>query len=220
MEDIPSVYIYGDKTNAELTKQDAEVIIPSYVLIGETKCKVAQVGDATNPGSQKVGFYGTSIKSIVIPDTVIKIGNYTFYNAASLKNVVFNNKNSLEIQANAFQGCTGLESIDLKNVTSIGNYAFQGCSGLESVTIGEDCESIGVSAFNGCNALKTVTIDSQDVVDLLTFVNTAGNLIDRAGVTIDIRADLTPTTYLTGIDNETDIVTIGEVQYKQYVKNA
>ena len=116
----------------------------------------------------------------------------------------------------AFRGCTGLTSIDLSNVTSIENNAFMGCSGLARVTIGENCD-IGSHVFLNCTALTTVTINSQNVVNGLINGWGEGDLIDRAGVTINIRADLTPTSYLTGLGTPTT-VTIDGVEYKQYYK--
>ena len=63
---------------------------------------------------------------------------------------------------NAFEGCTGLTSIDIPNsVTSIGNYAFNTCNGLTSVTIGNSVTSIGDDAFYNCFRLTSVNIGNS-----------------------------------------------------------
>ena len=51
---------------------------------------------------------------------------------------------------NAFQGCSGMTSIEIPNsVTSIGDRAFYGCTGLTSVTIeAETPPTLGSNAFN------------------------------------------------------------------------
>ena len=60
---------------------------------------------------------------------------------------------------NAFEGCSGLTSIEIPNsVTSIGSYAFRGCSGLKSVVIPYGVTSIGYNAFYECSGLTNVVI--------------------------------------------------------------
>ena len=82
--------------------------------------------------------FAESVKSIVIEDGVISIGN------------------------NAFRGCSGLTSVTIPNsVTSIGERAFYGCSGLTSVTIPNSVTSIGGGAFSGCSGLTSVTIPNS-----------------------------------------------------------
>ena len=63
---------------------------------------------------------------------------------------------------NAFNGCTGLTSVEIPNsVTSIGDNAFSGCTGLKSLTIGNLVESIGYAAFAGCEGLTSLTIPNS-----------------------------------------------------------
>ena len=60
----------------------------------------------------------------------------------------------------AFQGCSGLTSIDIPNsVTSIGDYAFYYCSGLTSIDIPNSVTSIGDSAFSSCKGLTSINYD-------------------------------------------------------------
>ena len=44
-------------------------------------------------------------------------------------------------------------------VTYIGNKAFQGCSGLTSIDIPNSVTSIGDSAFQGCSGLTSINYD-------------------------------------------------------------
>ena len=106
-------------------------------------------------------------------------------------------------------------------VTSIGNSAFAGCATLTSIKIPENIKTIGNFAFGNttdtqCANLKTVTIDSQAVVTALTSNTGAGNLIYKA-TTINVRADLTPSTYLAGLTSGGTTVIDG-VTYNVYTK--
>lgn len=74
------------------------------------------------------------ITSLIIPDGMTKIGNATFGDCYSLKEVTIPN-----------------------SVTSIGNGAFQYCSGLTTLTIGSSVTYIDLSAFSECLSIASVT---------------------------------------------------------------
>ena len=63
------------------------------------------------------------------------------------------------IDDSAFQGCTGLTSIEIpEGILSIGVAAFQDCKNLKSVTLPSTLNSIGSSAFQGCEKLVSIDI--------------------------------------------------------------
>lgn len=64
-----------------------------------------------------------------------------------------------ELHDYAFADCRGLNKINLKNVTLIGNYAFVNCESLTSIELSSDIISIGKEAFNGCKKLETITFN-------------------------------------------------------------
>ena len=79
--------------------------------------------------------YCSSIKKVVINNSVTSIGDYAFYDCTGLTSVTIPNSVT-SIGENAFDNCTGLTSITIPNsVTSIGNSAFYGCTGLTSMTV-------------------------------------------------------------------------------------
>ena len=126
----------------------------------------------------------TTLTSVIIPNSVIAIGNYAFYGCSSLTSVTISNSvtsigegaffncssltsvtipNSVtSIGDGVFSGCSSLTSVNISNsVTSIGNYAFFNCSSLTSITIPNSITSIGNRAFYGCSSLTSVTIPNS-----------------------------------------------------------
>ena len=84
-----------------------------------------------------------------IPNSIQSIGDYAFYDCASLTSIDI--PNSVTSLGNyAFYNCSGLTSVTIPNsVTSLGNYAFCNCSGLNSVTVPYSITEIGEGAFYG-----------------------------------------------------------------------
>jgi hypothetical protein len=110
-----------------------------------------------------VGFYGAfyrceSLTSVIIPNSVTSISNYTFMYCRNLESVTIPNSVTI-IDSQAFAGCTSLTSVTFPDsVTSIGWGAFSGCTSLTSVTIPNNVTSIGSSSFNDC-PIETLYID-------------------------------------------------------------
>ena len=120
----------------------------------------------------------STLKSIIIPDGVIRIGASAFRDCTSLTSVTIGN-GVTSIGSGAFSGCISLASVTIPDsVTSIGDYAFEDCTSLTSVTIGNGVTSIGSGAFSGCISLASVTIpDSVTTIGKDTFYNCTGELI-------------------------------------------
>ena len=137
------------------------------------------VNDGVTSVSKGNGY--TSLKRVVLPDTLETIGNQAFDNCSGLTNI--NIPDSVtSIGSSAFYNCSGLTNVTIPDsVTSIGNYAFYDCSGLTSVTIGNGVTSIGSAAFYKCSGLTNVTIpDSVNSIGNSTFYGCSG----LTGVTI------------------------------------
>ena len=150
-ENARTAYVYK-KNNTATT---GDIIIPSKILIDGKDYTVTQIGDNTNPGSSKVGFMGTSISSILIPDTVTKIGSYAFWECGSLTSATMG-KGITSIGSGAFSSC-GLTNLILPaNLTTIEDSAFQHCSSLSGVelVIPSTVTNIGNSSFEFCYLAK------------------------------------------------------------------
>ena len=121
--------------------------------------------------------------SLVIPNSMTRIGRQTFYNAGftgtltlgsglltigirAFRNCNFTGSltipgNVTAIEEDAFDGCDGFTSLTLnEGLLTIGESAFEDCTALTSVTIPEGITTIGDSSFEGCSALTSVTIPS------------------------------------------------------------
>ena len=131
--------------------------------------------------------YFSSIKSVVIPNTITTIGGKAFYKCTGLTSIDIPNSVT-SIGDNAFYQCSSLTSITIPNsVTSIGGGAFYNCSGLTSVTIPDGVTSIGNYAFQDCSGLisiislaaKAPTIQSSTFM----YVKTGGTLTVPSGST-------------------------------------
>ena len=92
-----------------------------------------------------------SLNSLVIPDSVTSIGNYTFAYCESLRRLVIP-ENVTSIGDGVFCGCESLRSFVIpENVTSIGDGAFCGCKSLESLVLPESVGNIIGNPFLGWN---------------------------------------------------------------------
>ena len=130
----------------------------------------------------------TSLKNIVIGNSVKSIGDFAFDGCSGLTEVIWNARNVQDFQDNSsrpFSGCdrltdfvfgeevehipaylcrelTLLNTIVIPNsVTSIGTNAFSFCRGLTKVSIPNSVKTIGNWAFYRCTGLTTVTIGNS-----------------------------------------------------------
>ena len=122
------------------------------------------------------------LASIDIPNSVTSIGRYAFFSTTWYDNqpeglvyagrVAYKYKGTMPentsivikdgttaISGSAFEGYTGLTSIEMPNsIKSIGDWAFGGCSGLKSINFPNGFTSIGDYVFQGCTSLTSIVI--------------------------------------------------------------
>ncbi|WP_152286023.1 leucine-rich repeat domain-containing protein [Flavicella marina] len=103
-------------------------------------------------------FSGSSISSVVIPNSVVTIVNDAFANCASLTNVTVGNSVST-VGNGAFYKCTSLPSISFPDsLTSLGSLSFFACTSLETVILGDAIITIGDQSFAWCSLLDSFSI--------------------------------------------------------------
>ena len=105
-----------------------------------------------------------SIQSIVLPESIEKIGEYAFLGCYSIDYSEFDNAYYLGTLENKYAFLILAESTDIstlkisESTKLIAPYAFSGCSMLESVTMPDSVEFIGAYAFKDCVKLKSVML--------------------------------------------------------------
>lgn len=134
-------------------------------------------------------YHGADV-DVVIPNNVVKIGNYAF-SYLKIKNVVIPDSVT-SIGDSAFRGCDSLKDITIPDsVTTIGAEAFYGCASLTRITIPDSVMKIVSntvsSSFDGCVNLESVIVSENFKMfgafkDLkkVVFKNTDGT-VSRAG---------------------------------------
>ena len=150
-----AVYWLREDTSAK------RLAIPETIVAGGQTFAVTHIVNAAF--SAAAG--GNNITYIYIPSSVVSIGERSFVDASSLRELDLRHASGLKvIGKEAFKNTTSLSSVDLTNtaVTVIGESAFQG-SGLDNVTLG-GVKKIEGRAFNGAAAL--VNIDLSGVTDI------------------------------------------------------
>ena len=156
LPDLTCELTYGDN------EYTGDFIIPEQVTYNNRTLTVVGIHEASNSDNNKGVFENCiGLTSISIPNSIIYIGNRTFYGCTSLTNI--NIPNSVtSIGDYALYGCTGLTSVSIPNsVTSIGDYTLYGCSGLTSISIPNSVTSIGDYALYGCSGLTSISIPNS-----------------------------------------------------------
>ena len=121
----------------------------------------------------------SGLSSIIIPNSVNKIGNEAFYKCTNLTTAIMGNSITT-IGIKAFSGCTKLGSITIpKEVTTIGNYAFSDCYGLAEVFYNaKNCKTMGSISFpifDCCTSLKNVNFgDCVESIPNYAFLKCTG----------------------------------------------
>ena len=136
------------------TCTDVDIVIPSAY----NDLPVTNIADAAFAAVDlETGeFIESPIISVVIPNSVISIGNAAFAACTYLKYVEIPDSVT-SIGESVFGFCTSLASIDIPDsVTSIASGAFSACFSLTSVVIGNSVNSIDDDAFASCNSLVEV----------------------------------------------------------------
>lgn len=177
--------IYYDPVNIE--KDNEETWLEDMDIIASTKLFTYNNNGDTITGLSESGYAAieNGVTKFVMPTkyvskdangnrkvtTITTIGENAF-NAkadgkeacAKIKSIVF--PTTLKtLKTNAFDGCSGLEKIDLSNtqIGAIGNYSFRNCSNLAEVKAPDTLKSIGAASFANCKNLLKIDISKTQV---------------------------------------------------------
>lgn len=109
-------------------------------------------------------FAAEKLTGVTIPNTVETIGEYAFYECVSLKKVVIPDSVT-EIERGAFSNCYGLEEVELpEGINSIEAETFKNCFGLRYIELSDKVTSIGTDAFSAVPLIPLFNGDTSGTV--------------------------------------------------------
>ncbi len=158
---LESVTIFDSKIrvnrNAFTNCPIKTAIIPASAI---NAVAVKSLTDVTITSGSEIPAYGfrdcTSLKNVILPNSITTISNYAFQNCSSLKGVILPN-NVTTVGLGSFQGCSSLISIFIPtSVTTIGGAVFRYCTSLISITIPSSVTTIEPYAFQNCSNLTKI----------------------------------------------------------------
>ena len=167
-------YQLNDDEQATITKYTGSV---AYLTIPDELdgYPVIGIGNEVFKGN-------TSLRSVVIPDSITTIGDNSFNGCTNLETVILSkNKEFTTIAAGAFKNTTSLKKIEMSDsivlirnsafsysgltqlhmsnkITQIESYAFYSCKNLSDLKISEALVKYENSCFGDCDALQSVEI--------------------------------------------------------------
>ena len=101
------------------------------------------------------------IESIIIPDSILSIGDYAFSHCDSLTSIEIPDSVT-QIGAGAFYDCSSLKSIALPNgITKLEQVLFDNCISLTDIIIPDGVKSIEWQAFYNCSSLTSINIPNS-----------------------------------------------------------
>lgn len=102
------------------------------------------------------------VTNVVIPKTVVEIGQYAFQRCERLQTVYIPDS-VVSIGSYVFDSCWNLEAIDIPDsVVSIGDGTFNNCANIKSITIGSGLTTINRNLFKGCTSVDTISVSPQN----------------------------------------------------------
>lgn len=161
---VPSPVAVGDEiTSGDYTyivNEDGTASIVRYSGTDENLVIPSTLDEYTVTG---IGFSSfaskNTITSVIVPDSVIDIGETAFYNCDNLTSVTFLSTNIRSMGNRIFSNCDNLTSVILPgNLQSIPHQMFYYCEKLESITIPESVTKIEYEAFAGCLNLSSLIL--------------------------------------------------------------
>lgn len=171
MAEMPTNWLYGAAVE--------EVVVGKHITKLGNTFKNSNIKKVTFAADSNVNefvgstFWGMKrLESIVIPDSVEKMGDGVFRNCENLKSVVVGAGIKV-IPNSAFNGCTALEEVKFAPGSQLEKIAyphpFTNCKSLTSIELPDSCTTVEGFGFHMCDSLRTIVGNG-----LTAFGNTQG----------------------------------------------
>ena len=168
--------------------EDGITSIPQGAFYGMANVKSVYLSNTLEKIGRSAFEDCDQLEAIALPARLNILEMYAFYSCDNLKTISFAEGSRLRnideyvfsrsgvtqlispsglknIEAHAFEYCTSLETVILKEgVENIDAKAFLGCGNLKYLCLGECISSIGSRAFDQCNAIEHVELYTRCVV--------------------------------------------------------
>ena len=165
----------ADRT-VEVTKPDScyigHIIVPNIVKFNNIEFTVTRIGYAAFAKGEPYkpnNPYGEQpddnpyLTSVVLPNTLVTIGDRAFQCCTSLKEISIPEGVTI-ISSWAFQNCYNLEEVNLSSrTTSIEQFAFQYCKKIKPFEFPTTLERIGGHAFQFCGNFIYAVLNHQNM---------------------------------------------------------
>jgi len=173
-------YVTLSDTSVQVAQSNVfgDIVIPEQVKIKRKFYKVVEIAPralAANsvgagistivlPNSLlrigEAAFKGAPLTKIELPSSLVSLGQMAFYDCKELKEVVLSTSLKV-IEPSTFFGCVALESIQIPtSVTEIGETAFRG-SGLKSIVVPASVTKVGAGAFYDCGRIERIELPNS-----------------------------------------------------------
>ena len=152
-------YSIGGTNNGEIKVVHKGDITSSSGFANDSTLKGLVIGTSCTSIGSSSFYYCTGLTgSLIIPDSVTTIGDFTFSDCGFTGSLTIPDS-VISIGYAAFQGCSGFNSsLTIPNsVTTIGTYAFQNCSSLTALYTNTPAASwVGTDALLSATALANI----------------------------------------------------------------
>ncbi len=175
----PKDYYYEDSSSPEgFSKTNLEIYQriqnASVAYISSQHVTKNSNGDWVLDPTPNVGIFSkaTNIQTLKTGSNLLGIGNYAFYECASLRGIDLDD--GVNMLGNyAFANCVNLQYANLKSNSSIkalGDHVFYNCRSMKSFNMPVAVQKIGDSAFEGCTGMEEIILNPSDQQVLLSTI--------------------------------------------------
>lgn len=169
---ISNVSLYGLNTIETVNIGANVTSIPANLFSDKTTITTVNI-DPSNNVLSNIGYSAfsncSSLTSITLPSSCLTIGGYAFAGCTLLASI--NLENVTLIGNGVFQSCAALTSVNLSGLTNIPAYGFKDASSLTSVTFNSGLLEIQEQAFSGADLSSVAFGDSVTLIGASAFKN-------------------------------------------------